>query len=59
MQKGSTVPFGSRCPPLHLTDRGDDPICQMIARKVLEIDADGTGDPEEIAKLAAKQFGPS
>ena len=44
---------------LHLTDRGDDPICQMIARKVVEIDADGTGDPEEIAKLAAKQFGPS
>jgi hypothetical protein len=41
---------------LHLTDRGDDPICQMIARKVVEIDAD---DPEEIAKLAAKQFGPS
>jgi hypothetical protein len=44
---------------LHLTDRGDDPICQMIARKVVEIDADGTGEPEEIAKLAAKQFGHS
>jgi hypothetical protein len=41
---------------LHLVDRND-PICDIVARKVLDIDAAGTHDPEEISKLAAKQLG--
>ena len=41
---------------LSLVDR-DDPVCEIVARKVIEIDAGGTRDPEEIASLAVKQFG--
>lgn len=42
---------------LHLVDRND-PICDIVARKVIEIGRAGTSDPEEIASLAAKQFSP-
>ena len=41
---------------LDLVDRND-PVCDIVAHKVIEIDAAGTHDPEEIAKLAAKQLG--
>jgi hypothetical protein len=41
---------------LHLVDRND-PICDIVARKVIEIDRAGTHDPEEICQLAAKQLG--
>ena len=41
---------------LHLVDRND-PICDIVARKVVDIDTAGTHDPREIAKLAAKEFG--
>jgi hypothetical protein len=36
---------------LSLVDR-DDPVCEIV-----EIDAAGTHEPEEIAKLAIKQLG--
>jgi hypothetical protein len=41
---------------MSLVDRND-PVCEIVACKVIEIDAAGTHDPEEIAKLAAKQLG--
>ena len=41
---------------LSLVDR-DDPLCEIVARKVIDIDAAGTHDPVEIAKLAVKQLG--
>ena len=41
---------------LQLVDRND-PVCDIVARKVLDIAATGTHEPEEIARLAAKQFG--
>jgi hypothetical protein len=41
---------------LCLVDR-DDPLCEIVARKVIEIDAKGTHDPKEIAKLAQREFG--
>jgi hypothetical protein len=41
---------------LSLVDRND-PFCEIIARKVIEIEASGTDDPREIARLAAQQFG--
>jgi hypothetical protein len=41
---------------LSLIDRND-PICEIVAYKVIEIDKAGTHDPQEIANLAAKQFG--
>jgi hypothetical protein len=41
---------------MFLVDRND-PLCDIVARKVIEIDAAGIHDPEEIAKLAAKQLG--
>jgi hypothetical protein len=42
---------------LGLVDRND-PICEIVARKVIEIDAAGTYDPDEIASLAAQRLGP-
>jgi hypothetical protein len=42
---------------LSLVDRDNDPVCEIIARKVVEIDAAGTREPKEIASLAVKQLG--
>jgi hypothetical protein len=42
---------------LHLVDRND-PICAIVARKIIEIGLDGTRDPHEIAALTIKQLGP-
>jgi hypothetical protein len=41
---------------LSLVDRND-PVCEIVARKIIEIDAAGTHDPEEIASLATRQLG--
>jgi len=41
---------------LSLIDRND-PVCEIVARKIIEIDAAGTREPEEIATLAIKQLG--
>lgn len=41
---------------LHLVDRND-PICDIVARKVIEIDKSGIRDPEEIAARAARELG--
>ena len=35
----------------------NDPICEIVARKVIEIDGAGIHDPEEIARLAIKKLG--
>ena len=43
---------------LSLVDR-DDPLCEIVARKIIEIDAMGTHDPKQIAEIAAKEFGVS
>jgi hypothetical protein len=40
---------------LRLVDRND-PICDIVARKVIEIDAAGIRDPKEIAKLTAREL---
>jgi hypothetical protein len=42
---------------LHLIDRGD-PICEIVARKIIEIGLDGTRDPQKIAALTIEQLGP-
>jgi hypothetical protein len=41
---------------LSLVDR-DDSVCEIVARKVIEIARAGTHEPQEIAKLAAKHLG--
>jgi hypothetical protein len=41
---------------LNLVDRND-PVTEIVARKVIEIDRAGTHDPRQIAKLATKQLG--
>jgi hypothetical protein len=41
---------------LGLVDRND-PICEMVARKVIDVHAAGTHEPEEIAKLAVARLG--
>jgi hypothetical protein len=40
----------------NLVDRGDT-LCEIVARKVIEIDRAGTHDPHQIAKLVAKRLG--
>jgi hypothetical protein len=42
---------------LQLVDRND-PICEIVARKVIEIDKHGTHDARQIAAEAIKQLGP-
>ena len=41
---------------LYLVDRND-PICAIVAHKVIEIGLNGTRDPQEIAALTIKQLG--
>jgi hypothetical protein len=41
---------------LHLVDRND-PLTEIVARKVIEIGATGIGDATEIAEIAVKQLG--
>ena len=40
---------------LHLVDRND-PIVDMVAKKIIEVGATGISDPEQISKLAIKQL---
>ena len=42
---------------LQLVDRND-PVCELVARKVIAIGMDGTRDPHDIAALTIKQLGP-
>ncbi len=44
---------------LSLVDRRDDPLTEMIARKIIEIGATGVRDPSEISEIAAKQLSSS
>ena len=41
---------------LRLVDRND-PVCEIVARKVIEIGLDGPRSPQEIAAQAVKQLG--
>ena len=41
---------------LHLVERND-PLTELIARKVIEIGATGMLDPVDIAKIAVKRTG--
>jgi len=40
---------------LHLVDR-DDPIAEMVAKKIIEIGKTGVLDPAEISQIAVKQL---
>lgn len=41
-----------------LTDR-EDPITDMIARKIMEIRKSGERDPDRIARIAVNELGPA
>jgi hypothetical protein len=41
---------------LYLVDRND-PVTEIVAKAVIEIDATGVRDPMEISKIAVKQLG--
>ena len=41
---------------LHLVDR-DDPLAEIVARKIIEIAATGVRDAAEIAEIAVRQLG--
>jgi hypothetical protein len=40
---------------LHLKDRSD-PICEIVARKIIEIGASAAGDPVVISEIAVRQL---
>ena len=43
---------------VYLVDRNaPDPLIEMIARKIIEVDASTIRDPAEIAKMAIKELG--
>jgi len=50
------VAFKQALRSLHIVDR-DDPLAELVARKIIEIDATGVNDATEIAKIAVKQLG--
>jgi hypothetical protein len=41
---------------LHLVDRND-PLTELVARKIIEIGAAGVSDPAEIAKRTVEELG--
>ena len=41
---------------LHLVDRND-PLTDLIAKKVIEVGATGVDDPSEISDIVIKHFG--
>ena len=41
---------------LYLVDRND-PVCELVARRIIDIGTDMTRDPKQIAALAVKQLG--
>ena len=41
---------------LHLVDCND-PICEIVARKLIELGLNGAGDPKRIAALTIKLLG--
>jgi len=51
-----SVAFKQALRSLYLVDR-DDPLTELVARKIIEIDATGVHDAAEIAKLAVEQLG--
>jgi hypothetical protein len=40
---------------LCLVDR-DDPVCEIVARRVIEISRTGVRDPKQISRMAIEQF---
>jgi hypothetical protein len=40
---------------LHLVDRND-PVCEIVARKIIEIGATGAGDPVVISEIAVRKL---
>ena len=55
-EKLLTVAFNLALRELSLVDR-DDFICNIVARKVIEIGTDSTRDPQEIANRAVTRIG--
>jgi hypothetical protein len=42
---------------LGVADRND-PLCDLVARKVIEVGTAGTSEPREIAEMAVTRIGP-
>ncbi|MGY3591618.1 L-serine deaminase [Bradyrhizobium sp. USDA 4341] len=51
-----SLAYARTLPSLCLVDR-DDPIAEIVAKKVIEIGASGVSDAAEISKLAVEQLG--
>jgi hypothetical protein len=50
--------FNATLRKLDLVDRND-PICEMVARKIIQIGATGITNAVAISEMAFKQIGPS
>lgn len=49
--------FNDALKKLNLVDR-DDPICEIVARKVIEVGTSGITDPSSISEIALQQLDP-
>jgi len=49
--------FNRALQALNLVDRND-PVCEIVARKIIELSQGGLLDPEAIAEAAVKELGP-
>jgi hypothetical protein len=48
--------YGAILKRLHLVER-DDPITQMIAKKIIELGERGVSDPDQLVALAISEMG--
>jgi hypothetical protein len=51
-----TIAYEQALRSLHLVDR-DDPVAEIVAKKIIEIAATGVRDPAEISRIAVEQLG--
>ena len=48
--------YGLALRAMHLVDRND-PLTEMVAKKIIEISKAGINDPAQVCQLAIKDFG--
>jgi hypothetical protein len=50
--------FNNTLRRLNLVDRADDPLCDQVARKVIDVGTRGVTDAVAITEIACRELGP-
>jgi hypothetical protein len=48
--------YGRSLRAMHLVDRNDDPLTEMVAKKIIEVSKAGINDPAQVSQLAIKDL---